>query len=239
MGIGDRLRAARMERGLKQKELAQIVGVKSPSAVSNWEKGLSTPDIEMCVRLCRALNIRLSYLADYYGGAARPVPSADSAFLRRYHALDASGKAAVDAILEIEYSRCMKPAQRPQPIRSINFYPLPVSAGTGLALGDTDPEPISVLLTEESRRADFVLEVRGDSMEPRFHNGDLLLIRSTEAVDTGDLAVVGVNGEAFFKRIQPGYLESLNPAYKPIRLQEDDAVHVFGKVLGIAQPAEA
>lgn len=237
MGIGDRLRAARIERGLKQKELAQMVGVKSPSAVSNWEKGLSMPDIDMCVRLCKALNIRLSYLAGYYGGSMKPAVSADSSMLARYDALDEPGRAAVDAIMEIEYRRCTASSVQPQSVRLINFYPLPVSAGTGLSLGDADPEPIPVLLTENSRRADFVLEVRGDSMEPRFHNGDLLLIQAEESVDTGDLAVVGVNGEAFFKRIQPGYLESLNAAYKPIRLSENDSVHVFGKVLGTAQRA--
>lgn len=234
--FGSRLRIARTNRGLKQKELAELIGVKSPSAVSNWEKDLSRPDIEMCIRLCKALNIRLSYLADYYGGSVQPLMNVqDTAFLRRYHELDEFGRQAVEAVLEIESRRCHRPKAEPQSVRMINFYPLPVSAGTGLSLGDTQPEAISVRLTDASRRADFVLEVRGDSMEPRFHNGDLLLIESSEDIETGDLAVVSVNGEAYFKRVQPGFLESLNPAYAPIQITTDDTVHVFGKVLGTAQ----
>lgn len=44
-------------------------------------------------------------------------------------------------------------------------------------------------LTPESRKADFILRVDGDSMEPKFSNGDYLLVRKQPAVDIGQIGI--------------------------------------------------
>jgi transcriptional regulator with XRE-family HTH domain len=38
------LRKYRKERGLKQKEVAEILGLKSTSMISRWEKGICLPE---------------------------------------------------------------------------------------------------------------------------------------------------------------------------------------------------
>lgn len=57
---------------------------------------------------------------------------------------------------------------------------------------------------EMARQGDFfALQVQGDSMEPRFTDGDVVIIRKQEDVDSGDIAIMLVNGdEATIKKIQ-------------------------------------
>ena len=51
--IGSRIRKYREERGLSQKQLAELIGVKN-NRVSNWEQGLNRPDADILAALCRA-----------------------------------------------------------------------------------------------------------------------------------------------------------------------------------------
>lgn len=49
----------------------------------------------------------------------------------------------------------------------------------------------------------FALRVNGDSMEPKFSDGDIVIVRKQEDVDSGDIAIMLVNGdEATIKKVQ-------------------------------------
>ncbi len=49
----------------------------------------------------------------------------------------------------------------------------------------------------------FALQVKGDSMEPRIRDGDVVIVRKQEDVDNGDIAIMLVNGdEATIKKVQ-------------------------------------
>ena len=61
--IGSRIRKYREERGLSQKQLAELIGVKN-NRVSNWEQGLNRPDADILATLCRALQVSPSELLD-------------------------------------------------------------------------------------------------------------------------------------------------------------------------------
>lgn len=61
--IGSRIRKYREERGLGQKQLAELIGVKN-NRVSNWEQGLNRPDADILAALCRALQVSPSELLD-------------------------------------------------------------------------------------------------------------------------------------------------------------------------------
>jgi transcriptional regulator with XRE-family HTH domain len=61
--IGSKIRKDREERGLNQKQLAQLIGV-SNSRISNWEQGLNRPDADIIAALCRALKVSPSELLD-------------------------------------------------------------------------------------------------------------------------------------------------------------------------------
>lgn len=132
----------------------------------------------------------------------------------KYDALDALGRRAVDAVLDVEYERCTAKDADNIPYRPINLYTLPVSAGTGIELlAEEEPEPIYIPLTPTSRAADFVLRVQGDSMEPDYQDGDLILLRQTPDIEEGQLGVFGLDGEGFFKKLGDHTLISLNTDY--------------------------
>lgn len=83
------------------------------------------------------------------------------------------------------------------------------------------------------------LKVKGRSMEPRFTNGDTVIIRCQSSVDNGDIAVVLVGDEATMKKVVR-YTEGIrlmptNPAYEPRYFSNEEIktlpVTIIGKVV--------
>lgn len=115
----------------------------------------------------------------------------------------------------------------------IPFYRTPASAGTGSWLNDDTPvEYTNVPKTEKSSTADFMLEVRGDSMQPKFFDGDRVFVKHSESIYEGEIGVFILNSESYIKKMGKGELISLNPAYNPIKLTEYDDIRCAGKVIG-------
>jgi transcriptional regulator with XRE-family HTH domain len=54
--IGGRIRMYREQRGLSQKKFASLIGAKN-TAVSNWEKGYTRPDVDTLARICGVLDV--------------------------------------------------------------------------------------------------------------------------------------------------------------------------------------
>ena len=87
----------------------------------------------------------------------------------------------------------------------------------------------------------YGLRIKGSSMEPRIREGDVVIVRQQEDADTGDTAVVLVNGErATVKRIKKEpdgglWLLPNNPAYDPQHYSPtevaDKPVRIIGKVV--------
>ena len=88
--------------------------------------------------------------------------------------------------------------------------------------------------------ADFALRCKGDSMEPTFLNGDLVLIRQQPEVENGQIAAIGIQSasgsEASLKRF---YLQehgilclSDNPKYAPLYFNDEDAPVIYGLAVG-------
>ena len=115
---------------------------------------------------------------------------------------------------------------------SMPLYDIGVSAGTGLFLDNPCYEVISMPEDRLSRKANFALWVSGDSMEPRFHDGDLVLVKIQPSVELGEIGIFILNGEGYIKKWAGDKLISLNPIYEPIIITEDDALYCKGKVIG-------
>ena len=84
----------------------------------------------------------------------------------------------------------------------------------------------------------YALEVQGDSMiDAGINNGDVVVIRETNAADNGDIVVALVEGhEATLKRFRRRgstiALEAANPAYET-RVFGEDQVKVQGRLVGL------
>jgi repressor LexA len=86
----------------------------------------------------------------------------------------------------------------------------------------------------------FALKIKGDSMEPKMSSGDVVIVRKQSDVESGDVAVVLVNGhEGTVKKIKKRpdgiVLISTNPAFDPIFFNNEDIatlpVVILGKVV--------
>ena len=69
MAISDRIKYYRSMNGLKQNQLAELIGV-SPQAISKWETGTGYPDVSILVPLAKALRITTDQLLEYDHGTA-------------------------------------------------------------------------------------------------------------------------------------------------------------------------
>lgn len=88
-----------------------------------------------------------------------------------------------------------------------------------------------------SRGDHFALRVRGDSMEPRIYDGDVVIVRQQSDVNNNDTAVVLVNGDsATVKRIKKDangvMLIPNNPAHEPVFYSNRDCAELPVVVLG-------
>jgi transcriptional regulator with XRE-family HTH domain len=66
--LGDRIREARAAKGWKQKNLAAEVEVE-PITVSRWERGATTPDLDVLRLVAEATGKPLSYFVSEAGEA--------------------------------------------------------------------------------------------------------------------------------------------------------------------------
>ena len=86
--------------------------------------------------------------------------------------------------------------------------------------------------TSLTEMANFALRVAGDSMEPKFSDGDIILIKTQPCVDIGEIGVFILNDEGFVKQFGGNRLISLNKNYDDIILHEYDSFCCKGKVIG-------
>lgn len=87
--------------------------------------------------------------------------------------------------------------------------------------------------------ADFALKCKGDSMTPTFQPGDLVLVRQQPTVDNGQIAAVGIDGEATLKRFYKHgdgiVLVADNPAFPPQVYPAGSDVQIYGLAVGFVR----
>lgn len=114
-----------------------------------------------------------------------------------------------------------------------------VAAGIPLTAAEyiLDTEEISQSMANDGEY--FGLQVKGDSMEPKISNGDVVIVRKQSDADDGDFVIALVNGDdAVVKRLKKYKdgiaLISTNPAYEPLYFSNDEIetkpVEIIGKV---------
>lgn len=232
------LKEGRTKKGLKQSEVASILGVKG-GTLSNYENGISEPDIDTFATLCEIYELDFAYvLSEAYGlsviGANFDIKPSEIKHIEKYRALDQHGKETVSYILDRETERVKQieqAASTPAATRMINYYYRLASAGTGQIVFDMPPtKRIEIPAIPEYRKADYAIGVNGNSMEPVYHDGDTLLVEMTDHVEVGEIGIFLVNGESFVKKLGEKELCSLNPKSKNIPLNE--SARCLGRVIG-------
>lgn len=108
-----------------------------------------------------------------------------------------------------------------------------VSAGTGVWVSDEPVETIKYPVPVPNH--DIALRVNGNSMEPMFHDGDVVFVKKTPEVHHGSIIIIIVNDNAYIKKLYRRGSEvrliSLNPQYEDIILNPDDTIEIIGNVI--------
>ena len=223
--FSDRLKTARLRSGLTQLQIARALGVTA-STYCGYETGKRQPDVQKLRRLA----ILLHASGDELLGLPRAVPAVSASELelvKGYRALDEHGKRLLRLVLDEELSRPQdEPAAQIIPFRVSDQ---PAAAGLGAYLGPDAFHEVLVRPGALPRGAVFGVPVQGDSMEPRFFDGDVLVV-SDAPPEPGEIGVFVMDGSGYVKLLGDGELLSLNPAYDPIPMTEN--IRACGKVLG-------
>lgn len=231
------LKDGRKAAKLTQLQVAEALGVRQ-NVLSQWETGKFEPDIDTFLALLRLYKIPY---ADVFPEIQKEerlrrfyVDEEEQLFLSKFRALTTEQRvlisALVDQLVDMEDLR----SAPIDPRLTLPFGYTRVSAGSGNEIGDELGE-IRIKDSPEARKADFVLQVDGASMEPKYKDGDFILIRRQPDVELGEIGVWLVDGRTYVKQKTAAGLHSLNPDYPDVEMTAESDIHCFGKVIGKAE----
>ena len=222
----EKLKARRKELKMTQKEIADQLGI-SYQAYSAWERGVKEPSKEKVKRLEQLLKVTKGYFTEIE-------------IVRLYNTLSNKGKNQV-----LEYTRRLVQEESRKIVTvSENLYEYHVyekmSAGIGASVYDN--RNYDTVYFNEELAHDFASWVSGDSMEPKYQNGSVALIRETGFDYDGAVYAVVWNFQTFIKKVyreKEGLrLVSINKAYKDIYIPYDENPRIVGKIVGDFMPLE-
>lgn len=251
MDFGERLKYFREKKGLTQQQLADSIGV-AKSTITGYEKGNREPDVLKIKKILLSLNITANDLLGINIKDSDDISEEHKNIIYKYRNLDVHGKDMVNTVLNKEYERhteSIKPKLKETSIQNpkvIEFDPEEVetitlkhseykaSAGTGYILfDDCREEDLKVIFNNLTRKADICIDVYGNSMEPKYHDKDILLVRKQPDVEIGEIGIFIIDDKGFVKKKGTEGLISINKDYDIIPKSED--IKCFGKVLGVLE----
>lgn len=229
---GNIIRQQRQIKNISQQELANVLGV-GRTAIANWENGTARPDFETILLLCKTLDISVGVLFGEVDENILTNTEREHIHLLRqldpYH--QNSVAALMRSLIENSYQafrdHCLRDYIR------LDHMADKVCAGSGTPLENSrEHDYMFVRKTETAEKADVIITVTGDSMEPTYSDGDDLMVEYTETLRPGEIGIFVVAGEGTVKEYRHDGLHPHNPDYRVIHPQEDDNMRCIGRVLG-------
>ena len=217
------LKERRLELGLTLEEVGDIVGV-GKSTVRKWEQGMiSNMGRDKIVSISKALKISPLDILE--------IEAKDNIYTI-YNHLNPHRQTKVYNFATDQLNE-QHVEETPAIYHTVQVYSL-LSAGTGIV--DLDPtDTTEIELNGHVPPHDLAFEVRGDSMEPVFENGEIVFVKKTQDIHNGQIIAVQINEEAFIKKVyitnDHMRLVSLNKEYEDIIANEQDDIRIVGKVL--------
>ena len=247
----ERIKNLKNERKITNQRLSELTGIPI-GTLSKILAGISdSPKLSNIISICEALGCSIDYIVT--GKEENPnnylLDDGEIQLIESYRELDEHGKELVVLVLDKERERLTKESyglgggmSRTAKVldgsslyvgkRSLPLYDLPVSAGPGEFLDSANYETIRVPDGPATRNASYALRISGNSMSPKYLDGDILIVEKRDSVDYGDLGIFVLDNSGYFKKFGGDRLISLNPEYSDILLSQFASVSCLGRVLG-------
>lgn len=246
--IGLRIQEARTRRGISLSELSSLLADNGLSiqrqGIGKWEAGISVPNAYQLLALCDALQIEEGIA--FFIGSREPFGELDDVGLRKLE------EYREDLIASGRYKRHKLERQNNIDYIDMRITLLRASAGTGSFLDDEVFETMRFPANTVPANADFGVRVQGDSMEPVYHDGQIVWVQQCETLQPGEVGIFILDGEGFIKlydeqepdesiidafigsdgvlHLQP-VLISYNENYEPRRVSPNSVFSIAGRVL--------
>ena len=237
--IGTQIKTFRKTAGFTQDELAKRLNT-TKQTISRYEKGDRKANQDMLFELCDIFGVSIDDFFPSQNESSQP--STTSPIQSIYDKLEPPGQRKVITYAEKlrdeqEKRRKAKKSEVSEKVVQLygyDYYDHAASAGTGQYLNDVRVERIELPVDVD---ADFVIPIKGDSMEPDYHDGDLVFIQTSVDLNDGVIGVFNYNGEAYIKQLvidtEQSYLHSLNPDYKDMPITPETDFRIIGEVVDL------
>lgn len=256
----ERIKARKSEKKLTNEQLAEMTGIPL-STLSKILAGFSeSPKLSNIIAICDALDCSIDYIVSGIPENTNnyTLTPDEMRFMEDCRKLDRHGREILRLVLDKENERLSVEAFRSAAVprakiiipeknngryatvrsspsfskRQILLYSLPVSAGPGEYLDDDNAEEITIPNNSKTSSADFALRINGNSMEPKYRDGDVLLVENCDTVEVGEPSIFMLDGSGYFKIYGGDRLTSLNTQYGDILLKQFNEVYCAGRVIG-------
>ena len=238
----DQLQELRKDRKFTQEEAANQFGVKL-STYQKYERDAISPPYDILIKIADFYNVSADYLlgrteikamAGTSPAEQLDVTAAEQEIIRRYTEFPEE----VRLLLLETIRKLVGLPEAPEDLRPVIVFTrchrMKASAGTGYDLDNEDEwRDIRIYDCPEAYQADFAVEVDGDSMEPDYHDGEIVFVRLSEDVPVGKVGLFIHEGKGYIKERGEKYLISRNPDYPDIHGE----CRAVGVVIGKAEPA--
>lgn len=220
---GTKLKQKREELGMKQSEIARLLDINRSSYFS-WENGRAVPN-----------KANLKKIAEILGVTDEFFYEEEIAML--YKQLNSTNQTkAMNYVKDL--------VDKQSNIIAMPTFPYRVYESLSAGIGATvyDDKDFDTVYSNKEMAHDFASWVSGDSMEPKYQNGSVALIRETGFDCDGGVYAVMWNSQTFIKKVyreEEGLrLVSINKDYKDIHIPYDENPRIVGKIVGNFMPLE-
>ena len=237
--IGTQIKTFRKSAGFTQDELAKRLNT-TKQTISRYEKGDRKANQDMLFELCDIFGVSID---DFFPSQNESTQLPTSSQIQSiYDQLEPprQGKVLTYAESQLneqkneENTKKNEVSEKVVQLYGYDYYDHAASAGTGQYLNDVRVERIELPVDVD---ADFVIPIKGDSMEPDYHDGDLVFIQTSVDLNDGVIGVFNYNGEAYIKQLvidtEQAYLHSLNPDYKDMPITPETDFRIIGEVVDL------
>ena len=245
--LGGRIRKLRESRNMTQTELSEILGMKTYTTVSKWEKNENFPKGKDLKKLAEIFNVTSDYLLGLSDTELGKITTQNEhpEILTIYNQLEEPKQEKVlnyarEQLEETNNSKIISIFHKTKNDEDyiIDYVEGLVAAGHGTFQEDNLHMEVRLRAEDVPEDYDTIAKVAGDSMEPMIEDNDLLFIRGTNQVDINDIGIFQINGKNFVKKLKRDYnggwyLQSLNNSYEEIHLTEEDDIRTIGEVVSV------